>query len=131
MSFYGPIQGRTEPLTYVVNSKNLKLCDAIALRDHLHQFPAISENLNKSLKLQFDVCPIEAEYGSSQALFDEALKMIKIERDPVLLEAIKVLKEDSKNSKDHHIYDEEDFDNIYDDYDYDEIDDDNLNEGDY
>ena len=72
----------------------MKLCDALALRDHLHLFPAMSEHLNKSLKLQFSICPIEAYYGSSQALYDEALKMLKIERDPVLVEAIKVLKED-------------------------------------
>ena len=37
---------------------------------------------------------MEAQYGSSQALYDEALKMLKSERDPVLMEAIKVLKED-------------------------------------
>ena len=75
----------------------MKLCDALALRDHLHQFPAISKNINKSLKLQFPLCLIEAYYGSSHAVYDEGLKMLKIERDPVLVDAIKVLKEDSKN----------------------------------
>ena len=72
----------------------MNLCDALALRDHLNKFPAMSEKLNKSLKLQFSVCLIENEYGSSQSLFDEALKMINIESDPVLMEAIKVHKQE-------------------------------------
>ncbi len=54
LAFFGPLEGRTEPLTYVTtNSDGIELCDALALRDHLHQFTAMSENLKKNLKLQF------------------------------------------------------------------------------
>jgi hypothetical protein len=57
--------------------------------------------------------------------------MLKVERDPVLVEAIKILKEDSKNSKDHHIYDDDGFDLMYDDNDDEDFDDDNIIDGDY
>jgi hypothetical protein len=70
MSFFGPIQGRTEALTYVVTTGQMKLCDAIALKDHLYQFSAISEQLNKNLKLQIPYCSIEEPYISNQALYE-------------------------------------------------------------
>ena len=70
MSFFGPLQGRTEPLTYVVTTGDMKLCDALALRDHLYQFPAISEHLNKNLKLQIPNCSIEVSYISNKALYE-------------------------------------------------------------
>ena len=57
--------------------------------------------------------------------------MLKVNRDPVMAEAIKVLKEDSKNSKDHHIYDDDGFDLMYDDNDDEDLDDDNIIDGDY
>ena len=81
---------------------------------------------------------MEAGYGSSQDLYDEALKLINIQRDPVLAEAIKVLKQDEKRSKDYHVYyDDDDFDNLNDDDndeindEIDEIDDNDLIDGDY
>ena len=56
--------------------------------------------------------------------------MLKIERDPVLVEAIRVLQEDPKSSQNRHIFDDlEDFDDFMNNDD--DLDDDNIIDGDY
>jgi hypothetical protein len=68
LAFFGPLEGRTEPLTFVTNFLGIKLCDALALRDHLHQFPGMTEHLKKNLRLQFS--SIIMSYSRSYQDFD-------------------------------------------------------------
>ncbi len=93
------MEGRTGPLTYVIKSDSINFCDAQRLREHLYQFQAMSEHLKKNLKLQlitelrFPRADIPDFRSPIQVALPEdknPLKMLNVERDPVLIEAIKV-----------------------------------------
>ena len=52
LAFLGPLQGRTEPLTCVMKSKEMSLGKAIDLRDQFNRSTVDNEHLTKNLKLQ-------------------------------------------------------------------------------